>query len=65
MIIAGGLSSKIKGADGGIHLTKAKESLGLMEEINTRNAKKTFQYMALQRILIFYLPYYLLQYGGI
>lgn len=40
--IAGGLSSKIKDPDGGIHLAKAKASLGLMEEINAKKLKENF-----------------------
>ena len=40
--IAGGLSSKIKDPDGGIHLAKAKASLGLMEEINAKELKENF-----------------------
>ena len=41
--IACGLSSKIKDPDGGIHLAKAKASLGLMEEINSKELKENFQ----------------------
>ena len=40
--IAGGLSSKIKDPDGGIHLAKAKADLGLMEEINAKKLKENF-----------------------
>ena len=40
--IAGGLSSKIKDPNGGIHLAKAKASLGLMEEINSKELKEFF-----------------------
>ena len=40
--IAGGLSSKIKDPDGGIHLAKAKAGLGLMEEINAKKLKENF-----------------------
>lgn len=42
--MAGGLSSKIKNPDGGIHLAKAKASLGLMEEINTKELKEKKQF---------------------
>ena len=40
--IAGGLSSKIKDPNGGIHLVKAKADLGLMEEINAKTLKENF-----------------------
>lgn len=40
--IAGGLSSKIKDPDGGIHLAEAKADLGLMEEINAKTLKENF-----------------------
>ena len=40
--IAGGLTSKIKDPDDGIHLVKAKASMGLMEKINAKELKENF-----------------------
>lgn len=39
---AGGLHSKIKDPDGGIHLAKVKAGLGLMEEVHVKHLKENF-----------------------